>query len=133
MFAWAGSATQPGGLYRIRHTGRPAWLPVGLRARHEAIEITFSEALDESSVADVANYLLKTWSLKRTENYGSDHYDEKMLKVVSAQLSADRRTVTLLIPDLQPTWGMEIVCKLQRSDGTAVQRVIHNSIFRRPE
>ena len=27
MFAWAGSATQPGGLYRIRATGQPMHLP----------------------------------------------------------------------------------------------------------
>ena len=38
MFAWAGNATQPGGLYRIRYTGRPTYLPITLRANPNAID-----------------------------------------------------------------------------------------------
>ncbi len=38
MFAWAGSATQPGGLYRIRYTGRPMYLPDG--ASRDARRVT---------------------------------------------------------------------------------------------
>ena len=51
---------------------------------------------------------MKTWSLKRTANYGSEHYDEKPLRVTAASLSEDGRTVSLTLPDIQPTWGMEI-------------------------
>ncbi len=112
MFAWAGSATQPGGLYRIRYTDKSMWLPIGLRARRGSIELTFSDPLDRNAATDPANYSLKTWSLKRTENYGSDHYNEQPLSVDSVQLSADSRVVTLLVPALEPTWGMEIVCRL---------------------
>jgi hypothetical protein len=35
-----------GGLYRIRYTGRPTWLPINLRARHGSIELTFTDPLD---------------------------------------------------------------------------------------
>jgi putative heme-binding domain-containing protein len=129
MFAWAGNATQPGGLYRIRYTGRPMWLPVGLRARKGSIELTFTDALDKAAASNPANYSLKTWSLKRTENYGSDHYDEQPLAVESAQVSDDGRVINLQTPTIQPTWGMEIACRLLGADGTPVERVIHNSIF----
>ncbi|HJS07474.1 MAG TPA: DUF6797 domain-containing protein, partial [Pirellulales bacterium] len=130
MFAWAGSVTQPGGLYRIRYTGRTMHLPVGLRAMQGKIEITYTDPLDPMIASNPENYSLKTWSLKRTAEYGSKHYGEKPLDVESATVSADGRTVTLGVPGLQPTWGMEMVCRLQTSDGKPFERVIHNSIFK---
>ena len=130
MFAWAGNATQPGGLYRIRYTGRPMTTPIGLAARRGRFEITFSEAIDKAVVSDTANYTVKTWSLKRTANYGSDHFNEKPLRVESAEVSSDGRTVTLHLPSLEPTWCMEIACRLQAADGTRFDRVIHNSVFK---
>jgi hypothetical protein len=130
MFAWAGSATQPGGLYRLRYTGQAMHMPVALKARRGKLSITFTESLDRDTAARPGNYALKTWSLKRTADYGSKHYGEKPLAVESATVSDDGRTVTLALPDLRPTWGMEIVCRLQTSDGKPFERVIHNSIFK---
>jgi hypothetical protein len=129
MFAWAGSVTQPGGLYRVRYTGRPAWLPVGLRARRGRLEITFTDPLNAASAENAANYSLKTWSLKRTANYGSEHYDERPLTVTAARPSDDRRTVVLTTPGIQPTWCMEIACRLVGEDGRRVERIIQNSVF----
>ena len=37
MFAWAGSATHPGGLYRIRYTGEKMLMPIGLAARDREV------------------------------------------------------------------------------------------------
>ncbi len=50
MFAWAGNATQPGGLYRLRATGKPVCLPVELKAMKSGLQLTFTEALDPTSV-----------------------------------------------------------------------------------
>ncbi len=93
------------------------------------MEITFTDALDRTAAADPANYALKTWSLKRTANYGSPHINEQPLAVEAVAVSEDGRTVTLKTPELRPTWGMEIVCRLQTSDGKPFERVIHNSVF----
>ena len=38
--------------------------------------------------------------------------------------------VTLTIPDLAPTWGMSIQCKLKGANGEEFQRLIHNSIYK---
>jgi hypothetical protein len=129
MFAWAGSVTQPGGLYRIRYTGQPMYQPIDLATGRGRTKLTFSDALDHSAASNPANYSLKAWSLRRTEKYGSDHYNEHALTVTRAQVSDNGRSVTLDVPDLQPTWGMEIVCRLVGKDGTRHERVIHNSIF----
>ncbi|MFP6765236.1 MAG: DUF6797 domain-containing protein, partial [Planctomycetaceae bacterium] len=39
MFAWAGSQNQPGGFYRVRYTGKPVHLPVGLQARRGGMQL----------------------------------------------------------------------------------------------
>ena len=130
FFAWAGNQTQPGGFYRVRYTGKPVHLPVGLNAGKNSVTITFSGALDPKTATDPKNYAVRTWSLKRSAEYGSKHYDEKAATVTAAKLSADGKTVTLEIADLKPTWGMEIKYAVQASDGSAVQGVLHNTIHR---
>jgi putative heme-binding domain-containing protein len=130
MFAWAGSAIQPGGLYRIRATDRPMHLPVELHATQKGMQITFTEPLDAEAARDLLNYQVTTWSLKRTENYGSDHYNTKQLAVASVELSADRKSVTLVMPGIRPTWCMEINYSLKLADGTPFLGVIHNTVHR---
>lgn len=127
MFAWAGNATYPGGLYRLRATGRPMHLPVRMQATNSGIDLTFTNPLDLKSVT-AQNAQIKTWSLKRTANYGSKHYDEKSLKIRSATLSEDRKTVHLDVPDLRPTWGIEIKFEFGAADGAPVFGVIHGTI-----
>jgi putative heme-binding domain-containing protein len=127
MFAWAGNATYPGGLYRLRATGQPMHLPIGLYATKSGLKLTFTEPLDPASL-DVKHLQIKTWSLKRTADYGSKHFDEKPLEVRSAKLSADSKTVTLDIAELRPTWCMEIRFSLRAATGTPVQGTIHNTI-----
>ena len=128
MFAWAGSQTQPGGLYRLRYTGKPVHLPVELKARRKGVRITFSGELEAESAAIAKNYGIKVWSLKRTAGYGSKHYDERSLEVASARLDSDGRTVSLEIPEIAPTWSMEIRYKIRSASGTPVRGKIHNTI-----
>ncbi|HEY1189114.1 MAG TPA: DUF6797 domain-containing protein [Gemmata sp.] len=128
MFAWAGNQVAPGGFYRVRYTGKPADLPVGLKATATGVEITFTDALDAKAAADPKNYEVKVWGLKRSRNYGSKHIDEKALAVSKVTTSADGKSVRLEIADLAPTWGMEIKYRVKGMDGRAVTGVIHNTI-----
>ena len=129
MFAWAGNATAPGGLYRLRATGQPMNLPVGLQATKSGLRLSFTDPLDPASL-DPANLHVKTWSLRRTANYGSDHHDEKQLDVRGAKLSADAKTLTLDVAELAPTWCMEIRYSLRSAAGVPVVGTIHNTIHK---
>lgn len=129
MFAWAGSATAPGGFYRLRYTGKPVHLPLGLQATRAGIRIMLSDEVDPDSVKPAA-FAVKIWSLKRTAEYGSKHYDERSLAVRSAVLDSDQRTIVLSLPDLEPTWCMEVAIALRTADGAPLERVIHNTIHR---
>jgi hypothetical protein len=128
MFAWAGSATQPGGLYRIRYTGKPVYLPLALKARPGCLAITFSAPLSKETVADPAAFRVKSWALKRTANYGSEHHDERTLRVAAARLDASRTTLTLELPELRPTWCMEIGYRIITEQGTTLRGLVHNTI-----
>ena len=68
------------------------------------------------------------WGLKRSQQYGSKHIDEKPLTVLAASLGRDGKTVSLEIPDLAPTWGMEVKFRIKGADGRLVTGVIHNTI-----
>ena len=128
LYAWAGNRQLDGGFFRVRATGKSAHLPTGLSARPEGMEIRFSDPVDPATANDPANYAVKVWSLKRSANYGSKHIDEHPLKVAGAILAADKKSVCLNIPGLQPTWSMEIKYELRGADGTGFTRTVHNTI-----
>jgi putative heme-binding domain-containing protein len=130
MFAWAGSQEQPGGFYRLRATGQPARLPTGLKFRKGKIILDFTDPIDPASVADLSRFGVKVWSLRRTARYGSKHYDEHPLAVQKATLSPDGKALTLTVPDLAPTWGIEVVYAMKAPGGAPVEGVIHGSIHR---
>ncbi|MEE2886205.1 MAG: DUF6797 domain-containing protein [Planctomycetota bacterium] len=130
MFAWAGNQQQPGGLYRLRYTGRPVHLPVELSATKKGITIQFSGQLDGASASTTKNYRVKMWDLKRTRSYGSKHYRERSVTVASARLDSDGQTVHLDIPAIAPTWGMEIRYDLKSAAGKTVQGNIHNTVYK---
>ena len=128
MFAWAGNQQQPGGFYRIRQTGKPIYLPVELHAKKSGVELTFTNPIDKQAALDPDNYGVRAWDLKRTANYGSKHFNEREWKVESVTVSDDGKTVSLKIPEIAPTWGMEIRYFLQTSDGKDFEGRIHNTI-----
>lgn len=128
MFAWSSSQQQPGGFYRIRRTDKPVYLPIGLSAYADKIRIQFSGPLDPDSTVEPDNWAITSWDLKRTAKYGSDHYNEKRLEINNITISDDRKSVELLIPDLKPTWGMEINYSIKTAEGKRLQNKIHNTI-----
>ncbi len=102
MFAWAGNATSPGGFHRIRRGSAPARVPLSVRAAKGKLTVAFSDPLDDTACT------LKVWSLQRSAKYGSPHHDERELEIREVKASADRRSLTLEVPDLAPTQCYEL-------------------------
>ncbi|MGZ0162800.1 MAG: DUF6797 domain-containing protein [Planctomycetales bacterium] len=130
MVAWGSAQRQSGGIYRIRYTGKPAYSPLNLKAAPRRVTIALSDPVDAKSANDPNNYRIKVWALKRSANYGSKHYDEHELTIESASVSDDGRTVELVVPDVAPTWGMEIRYALRGANGESATGVIHNTIHK---
>ncbi len=127
MFAWAGNAQQPGGLYRIRKTDAPLRLPSQLHVTKADVTLKFMVDLDSASVK-AEHSQVKVWGLERTANYGSKHIDEKPLKVEQATLGTDKRTVYLKVSEMAPTWCMEIQYQFKDAAGQSVVGKIHNTV-----
>lgn len=134
MSAWATSRMiQVGGLYRIRYTGKPLNLPVSMKAVDIGMQITFSEPLDRSIAEDLQNFEVNTWDLKRTRIYGSDRYNEKRLTIERVILSDDDKTILIYLPEIKPTWVMDIHYQLRSREGKDFDGVIQNSIYQLEE
>ena len=113
-----------------RASESPAGHPSARCGHHSVLIRFFSWIRGYQSAARAANYRIQVWSLKRTENYGSKHLDPRRLEVTRAVASSDGRVVELEIPELRPTWCMEIVCDVKAADGIPVHAVIHNTVHR---
>jgi hypothetical protein len=141
LVGWATNVAEPGGFYRVRCTGKPPHLPVSLHVHKNALTLTFTDALDKAAAEDLSNYALQQWTYRWTKEYGSKHYrpsDPKKeghdeVEVTAATLSADGKTVTLTVPNLQPVMQMKIQLNLKAADGSPIRHTIHNTINRIPE
>jgi cytochrome c5 len=130
MAVWASNKIQDGGLYRVRRTASALNLPVAWKTANGSITVTFSDALDKTTAEDLTHHAIKVWDLERSANYGSKHLNERTLRIANAKLGEDGRTLSLEIPDLAPTRGLELLCTLKSSDGKAFTRSIHATIHR---
>jgi hypothetical protein len=128
MAVWASNKIQDGGIYRIRRTSSPMHLPIAWRTAPGTIVVTFSDPLDRAAAEDISHHRLKTWDLLRSEKYGSPHLNEDALAITQAKLAEDGCTLTLTIPALAPTRGLELQCTLTGGDGKSFTRRIHATI-----
>ncbi|WP_194972402.1 DUF6797 domain-containing protein [Aquiflexum lacus] len=128
LSAWGSTQPQLGGLYRIRVTEKPMHIPKGLKIRKDGIELAFTDKLETNSVEDINNYTVKTWDLLRSRKYGSKHYNEQTLEVTNVTLSMDKKSIILTIPNIKPTWVMEIDFHLKSEKGEKVDGLIQNTI-----
>lgn len=110
-------------IQRLRYTGKPSYILSGFEAGKQGIILSFDCELDEVAVTDNANYQVKRWNYKRTEQYGSGHYKydrtsgEEGLPVLAAYLSGDKKQVLLLVPDMKEIDQMEVMYNVKASDG----------------
>lgn len=130
LYGWSGARTRPGGFYRVRYTGKPVATATGMKVVEGGIELSFGVALERELAADVESYGVKSWSLKRTKNYGSKHHDERVLAVRSATVSANGKSVRLAIPGLAPTMGLEVKCDLETESEEVLRVTIHGTVHR---
>jgi len=128
LSAWGSTQPQLGGLYRIRKVDQPMVIPIGIKATTTGIELSFTDELDQASVNQIANYTVETWDLLRSRKYGSKHYNEKALTVTKAELGKDKKTIKLTIPEIKPTWVMEIQYQVKDKGGKNIEGLIQNTI-----
>lgn len=136
LMGWQTAAAKDGCLQRVRHTGKPVHMPVGLNVEENGFSITFNHPLDPKSAGNPDNYYIEEWNYKYSKDYGSKDYrivDPKKfgrdeMYVDAAKLSNNNRTVFLEAPDLGPVMQMGITYQIESADGVELKNTIYNTV-----
>ena len=136
LSVWQTEGVEPGGFYRVRYTGLPLNLPIALRVQSNGVELTFSDPLASEQSSDPQNYSIEQWNYRWIGRYGSPPYSVKNpeveghdpVPVEAVRLAADRRTIFLQTPPLQPVMQMKIAWNIQAADGTPLRNVLYQTI-----
>jgi len=153
---WQTTGVKNGALQRVRYTGAPVRMPVGLQATKRGVRIDFTCALDAASASDPQSWNIEVWNYLWSSAYGSPELstlgtaDQPVeagkdgvgqftnaqlgqkkhdpLTVKSATLSADKKSVFLEIPDLKPVMQMQLKFTLKSADGADLRSEVINTI-----
>lgn len=129
LSAWGSSQMlQEGGVYRLRRTRAPAWVPTAWHVTAGGVELTFSDPLPRTGDGRTMDADVKAWGLKRSANYGSARIAEMTWPVTSVEVAEDRRRLRLRVPALRPTDIIEITCRFMTDDGQQVTRVLTGTV-----
>jgi len=136
---WQSDASKFGCFSRVRYTGKTATMAYELHALKDGVQLKFTAPVDEKTATDAQNFNIERWNYKWTGEYGSKDYKvsdgtvgKDSMTIEKAVLSADKKTLTLTLADMQPCMQMRIKYKIQAADGSAVENDIHNTIHRVP-
>jgi len=139
---WQTSASTDAAFHRVRYTGKPCYLPSGLRTSKDGIELTFDVALDAEIAEDPESWSVSMWNYAWTKGYGSPEVsvleperearrgaeNRDPLKVSSAKLSDDGKSVFLTVPDLRPAMQLRVQYNLDAADGELMKGDLYASI-----
>jgi len=133
---WQTAATRDGCLQRMRSTGEPLRIPIGLAARRNRLQIKFATPLKKATAEDIGSYDVEQWNYEYAERYGSKEFSVARRGVVgrdpveikSAKLLDDGCTVLLEIPSIAPVMQMHVRWNLDAVDGATLRGELFNTI-----
>ena len=129
MEAWSTTQNQrTGDLYRIRYTGKTITFPIKLNAKKTGMILTFASDLNSESATEISNYEVKKWDLIRSRKYGSERYNIETLDISDIKISADGKTVKLILEDIAPVDVMTIKYNVLDKEGVSLQGTVQNTI-----
>lgn len=110
MQGWGSYSPDVGCFQRIRYTDDAFQIATGFHVHENGVRINFAQSVDPSIVSDLGNHFAQCWNYRYSGAYGSPEYStthpgvtgHDPLRITSAHVIADGRSVFLEIPDLQP-------------------------------
>jgi hypothetical protein len=133
---WQTVGTRDGCLQRVRHAGGVFTMPTSLRMQRNGLTLGFECELDAASANDAENYAMERWNYLWSEKYGSPEFKvsrpgqpgRDKMEITFAQLSPDRKSVTLKVADLRPAMQMRLQFRLSTTDGSPVKHEIFHTV-----
>lgn len=134
---WGNYALKDGCFARIRYTGKPFHQPTGIKVHYNGLRIDFPEPLDAASAKDIKNYFCQQWNYEYSKRYGSPEFSvyepgklgHDLVDITNVDISKDKKTIFLEIPNLYPVMQMHIRMHLMSAKGNAFKADIFPSIL----
>ena len=123
---WGTAAQQISGLYRVTPSGDPVWTPAELKSAQRGVLLCFHQEVDPTIASALSSYSADRWNYLRSHNYGSGHYrldgtpGQESLPVASVQISTDRKSIFLGIPDMKPCHSLRVTYKIPATGDSRV-------------
>jgi mono/diheme cytochrome c family protein len=118
---------------RLRKTDRPSTIPSAVHAGQQGILLQFATPLDPATARDAKRYTLESWHYQRTSAYGSGHYKRDGSAghdpaTVVPRLSADGRSVLLIVPQMHPVQQMQLDYDLRSASGAPMKSSVYLTV-----
>jgi hypothetical protein len=134
---WQTAAQRDGCLQRVRYTGQPLPVPIGLVVESTGIRLNFAQKLARSAT-EKEHYRVEQWNYRWSADYGSKRWSvvdpsrqgQDALKVEHVTLSEDGKSVFLHIKGLRPVMQMRIGYDVLTTESKRLHGTVHNTIHR---
>ncbi len=124
---WGSTGGKSFGLQRLAWTGEVPFEIETMKLTDDGFDVRFTRPVDRSAAATPANWSLSHYHYLYRQAYGSPQQDITPVKVATASVSADGRTVRLKLPELRAGKIYELHhTNLRAADGTAP---LHTSAY----
>ena len=98
---WGSGPDRYFGLSKLVPNDKTAFEPLAVRVTPTGFDITFTQPLAPSTGGDASTYRVRQWTYQPTAKYGGPKIDQRTLDVTAANVSPDRRRVTLTVDGLK--------------------------------
>jgi hypothetical protein len=98
---WGSIGGKSEGLQRLIYTGVLPFEVHSMKLTRTGFDLTFTKPVDAARAGKASAYGLQSFTYIYSSHYGSAEVDRRAEKVSGVKVSADRRTVSLAVPDLR--------------------------------
>lgn len=97
---WGARGGKPYALQRVVWSGQTPFEIHDLHIQPDGFDLNFTEAVDPATAGNVASYKMETYTYIYQSSYGSPEVDKTVPVIKSATVSADKKTVRLVLDGL---------------------------------
>ena len=124
---WGGRGNRPWGIQRLRWTGKVPFEVHSIQALANGFKLTFTQPVDPAKAGNSANYSGESYTYKLESRYGGPEADKKQLKIMSATVSPNAKSVVLAVHPLRAGFVHELRLKnLANQNGIPL---LHEEIY----
>ena len=124
---WGGRGNRPWGIQRLRWKKQVPFEIHNVQALPKGFKLTFTQPVAPQAASDPDNYSGESYTYRLESRYGGPESDKQPLRVSSAVVAADRRSVVLQVEPFRAGYVHELkIDGLTNQDGVAL---LHDTFY----